>query len=795
MVTVATFALLLAAGGCAPGEGGADGVSGQEAAGPAVGVRARGPTYEARLEAAWAAAPAVRLSEGGSRAVALAGGPVVVDVPDRIEGLPEGTRAIDVRTPEVLTTLLGTDERAAALALRESGAMLVVVHAALRPSVDRDRRVLSRLYHHDALDHFQLVRVEDGALVYLVADAPPSLPPEVASTAIGWLRERLAGRAPKAYSAVRAERGTWRILASVRGHGRELAFGNGEAETLDVALEEVAVELEAMHRREREALGFPPLREHVADMTFDLHQVVERAFVVPRDVANLEEIWDPGLDGAWLLGAGGVPEGSPGERTTHEGTWPGSVAVGRGIGGGDAFLRGLALESGWDDARLWRDPGTQLYLLRTQHCGEVQGKGVVPLYRGTSPVPLDFVGPDTTRAAILHAGEWVLANQRADGEVACEVLPEESGVVDGCAPVTHALAARVLAAAWSVDPRPAFLEGAIRARGAALRAVREEDGVAFLAGSGPAEADATAEVLLATLEVARALGDRTHDERLRAFGRFLLRTQAPSGAFSGAWEGGRAVERPDGPLSGEAAVALVALAEHLDDPAWLEPLPRFFAHARGRFGTLAADRHEDAAWPAGLYDVDTRRALLRDAPALAVAAAAYTRARPDAADVADLGVDVGRWIVASASWTAERAPFPDYVGGAFTEEGEEPGADALPYGEATAAAYAIALRAAPEEAPALQRQARAAVRFAFQLQHDALDARAFARPALALGGVRHALDAPRVRVEAVHAAVAAMSAWLRAAEGDPALAAELRRDADPAVAAMARLWGLPSVPE
>ncbi|MFZ5478677.1 MAG: hypothetical protein ACOZNI_18035 [Myxococcota bacterium] len=763
------------------------------------GVAVRAPSYEARAEAAWGAAGNVRISEKGAEFIAKVATPVATDVPEDLAGLPKDTKVVDIRKDDaVKRALYGTDDKAAADAIRATGAKLLVVHSEIRPSFDRDGRVLSRLYHHDALDHFQLARVEDGALVYLVVDAPLQLSPDLANAAVHWLRDKLSGKNPAPFPPLKPERSNWQLVASVRGQGQELAFSLAEAVTLDRALLEVANDLEVMHRRQREPMGLPPLREHIADLTIELHRVTERAEVIPRDEAALEDLWEMGIDGAVLLDRVGEKKQS--------GVWPGSVATARGITRADSFLKGIAKDFRWDSVRPWRDEEVELALIRTVHYMETPDGSVVPMYRGEPPVPLDFVNLTTVRDSVVLAGEWYLANLQPNGQVTYKMWPEENRYSNEYNHVRHTLATWNLWQAWTLDPRPEFMEGAIRAQKWTLESLGEWDGMAFLTHGGRTKLGSVVVALLGMVEVARATGDHSNDELMRKFGKFVMYMQKPSGTFYGYWNAktheyqefdvnpttGEKTPLINDIVPGEAALSLVYLYEYFDDPQYLEPLPKFFEFYKPWFKERADRRHADGAWPRFTYDNDDRLELVQFGPWTVMAASRYTLHRKDQG-VADFGLEVARWMIDTYEYTSERAPYPDYVGGYYKFEGELPAMQAFCYGEGTAAAYDMALRMAPEQAAFFEKHTRETVRFGMQVQHDALDARYYSRPLEIVGGIRYAMNEPKVRIDYVHHALSAMYQWLVAAKNDPNLPAEVRAEPDEQMRRLMRLQDMPSV--
>ncbi len=810
-----SFVLLLGlTGACASSTGG-----GSVLTGPTVVVN--GDTFEARAEAAWAAAPTVRfaaplevsgvsLDRGMAGLVTAVKGKVAVDVPDKTV-LPSGTEVVDLRDPALREAAMGGDENALADALRERGVRLLVVHRDLAESFDRDRHILSRLYHHAHLDRFQLSRVEEGAFVYLVPDAPLRFDAAVADAAVRWLRATLEGRPDVTpFPALKAERGTWTLITTLRGPGWEASYSLAEASTLDVALQETASDLEAFHRRNREVLGFPRLSRHLKDLVIEVRRVSERAYVVPREDADLGRYWEMGLDGAILLDKVGDRKQSV--------AWPGMVSVTRGMIKPDEFLRGAAREVAWDSTRPWRDEKeTTLELVRTIDFREVAGEGVVPLYRGTTLVPMSSVTLPAVESSIVYAGEWWLANLQPDGTVTYKYWPEENRFSNEYNHVRHELATWNLWQAWTLDPRPEFLEGAIRAQDWTLRSLVERkgdqfepwerelidqsplkdeiyrDGMAYFTYADNTKLGSAVVGLFGMIEVARATNDHSKDELMRKLGRYVMMSQLPEGNF-------RPYHVPaDHPyrhekndiVPGEAALALVYLYEYFQDDQYLRPLESFFSYYKPWFKSRAERKNPRAPWPAYTYDNQTRLDLVQFGPWTVMAANAYTRARPDRTDVVDFGLEVARWMVETYEFSSERTPYPDYVGGYYKFAGELPAMQAFCYGEGTAAAYQMAMRARPEESAYFEKATRETVRIALQMQHDRLDSYFYPRAELVEGGIRYALNEPKVRVDYTYHAQSMMYQWYLAAKGDPKLPEALRAAPGEAHARMLRLQDMP----
>lgn len=776
------LALLL---GCQPGGDDAGSFSSAKVLSRNEGVVVSAPGYVARVEAAWKEADKVTISQDGQKLIRQVSAPMMVDVPEKL-GAVDGVEVKDLRADAaVKAALLGTDEKAAAEAVRATGARVLVVHSALRPSMDRTKNVLSRLYHHDALERFQLARVENGALVYLVVDNPLQLSPELAAASIKWLRAKLSGQNPPPFPPVKPERSNWQLVATLRGQGQELGFSLAEGNTLDRALLEVANDLETYHRRNREPIGFPPLRDHMPELSIELHRITERAHVVPRDEGTLEDLWEMGIDGAILLDRVGEKKQS--------GVWPGAVAITRGITKADSFLRGLARDFKWDSLRPWRDAETELQLIRTVYYMELPGGAVVPMYRGTAPVPMDFVNQTTVKESIVLAAEWYLANLQPNGQVTYKFWPEENRYSNEYNHVRHTLATWNLWQAWSLDPRPEFLEGALRAQEWTLESLGEKDGMAFMTHGGQTKLGSVVVALMGMIEVAKATGDRSNDELMRKFAKFVLFMQAESGTFRGYWnpKTGEFVNQVNDIVPGEAALALIMLYEYFDDPQYLEPLPKFFAYYKPWYEQRRDKRNEGAPWPAHTYDNATRLELVQFGPWTIMAAAAYTRVKPEAKDVSDFGLEVARWMIETYEYTEDNAPWPDYIGGYYKFEGELPAMQAFCYAEGTAAAYDMAIRMDPARAPFFEKHTREALRMAFQMQYDAVDSRYYTRPLEIMGGIKYALNEPKVRIDYVHHGLSAMYIWLQASKNDPNLPEVARRVPDEQMASFLRLQDMP----
>jgi hypothetical protein len=779
------------------------------------GIVASAVGYEARMEAAWRAAGPATLTGNGVDVIAKVGNAAVVDQPGTVKGIPADAKVR--KLDEFRPVLLGTDEDAAADAIRAAGARLVIVHADIRPSFDRDSRVLSRLYHHDYLNRFQLYRVEDNALVYLVVDKRLQFPPELASAAIQWVRETLAGRNPAPFTPAKPERSDWTIVTTLRGQGHELAFSLAQADTLDLALKETVRDLEAHYRRNKEILGFPRLDRAIDGLTIEMHRVTERAPVVLREDKQLAELWEMGVDGAVMIDNPSEEERKKGARS-QSGVYPGSVAAYRSYTAPDQMLKAMARDFKWDSVRPWHDEGVKLELIRTVHYIERRDhKGVVELVRGTMAVPMEHVTLASVSQAIIYMGEWYLSNLHPDGTVTYKMWPEDARYSDEYNHVRHELATWNLWQSWTLDPRPEFLAGAKKAQEWTLRSlvVRHcddladwekkkvdaspykseicEKGMAYFNYQNVAKLGSNVVGLLGMIDVARAEHDHSMDTLIAQLGRFALFSQEGEGNVRPYHvPPGHAYENQRNDIvPGETALALTFLAEYFDDPSWIATIPKFFEFYQPWFRTRAARRTDKGPWPAYIYDNQSRLDLVQFGPWTVMAAAAYTRLKPEAKDIAMFGLEVGKWMVDAYMYRADRSPWPDYVGSYYKYEGELPAMQAFCYGEGTAAAYDLALRYDPSQVAYFEEATRATVRFGLQVQHDAMDTRPYSRYDEVLGGIKYAMNEPKVRIDYVYHAQSAMYQWLTHAREDARLPAAVRAEPTPELVEVMRLQGMP----
>jgi hypothetical protein len=510
--------------------------------------------------------------------------------------------------------------------------------------------------------------------------------------------------------------------------------------------------------------GFPRLSEHAADLTIELHRITERAFVEPREERELEDLWEMGIDGAYVITA----------NKKERGVLPGAVSYTQAIRTADSFLRKAAQLGRMSERRPWRDRDAWLEMFRTIHYQEIPGKGLSLLYRGVPPVPLQMVNIETTRQSIVKAGEWYLANLQPDGQVIYKFWPAENRYSNEYNHVRHTLATWNLVQAWHMEPRPEFLEGARRALDWTLKYRVDEGEMSYFSYNDNQKLGSVVVGLLGMVDLAKATDDHQWDELMKRMGKFVLFMQEESGTFRGyhVEKGHPYFGEKNDIVPGEAALSLIYLADYFDDDSWIETLPQYWSYYRPWFEERVSRQRDGAPWPAFTYTNDDRLELVQFGPWTVMAANAYYRRKPDL-EVADFALEIARWMIDSYQWTEERTPFPDYVGGYYKLPGELPAMQAFCYAEGTAAAYQLALKARPEQAPFFEKSTREAVRFGIQMQFDEHSTYPFSRPEQVDGGIRYAMNETKVRIDYVHHALSAMYLYYQGALEDPNLPASV----------------------
>lgn len=730
------------------------------------GVVVRADGYEARIHKAIDAISKETISERPAELIGETEGDIWTDAPDLLAGVPDGRAVKSIwDDAEVKAALLASDEKEAVDLLLSKGAKFIVLHSRVAPSADRHKKVLSRLYHHDHLERASLFHVGHGLMYYVLREQPLQFPPQLALASALYLKAKIKGGEVPAFPNVQSELGYWDIVGTIRGQGQELAIAMGRAPTLQGALDEVAADLEVYHRREVELFGFPPLAEHIDDLNIEIHRIYERAYIEPRSEDVLQEMWEMGIDGAFIL--------RDFQGDMQRAVLPGAVAYTRAIRSADRFLRTAASYHKMSERRPWRDPDCHFEVFRTIHYMVTPDGRMDLLYRGVPPAPMSSITLDEAEDIVLRSAEWYNRNMREDGSVTYKMWPSENRYSNEYNIVRHTLATWNLVQAWQLDPRPEYLEQAERALEFTNRYLveDEENNMAYYDFNNVTKLGTAVVQLLGIIELAKAQQTDKYDELIKKLGRFTLYMQLDSGTFDGYHV------PPDHPyykqkndiVPGEAALALVYIADYFDDDSWIETLPGYWDYFEPWYYERKKKADPTAPAPWHTYENNTRLDLVQFGPWTVMAADAYYRRTQDE-EVADFALDIARWMIETYEWTEENAPFPDYIGGYYKLPGELPAMQAFCYAEGTAAAYSLAMQAGrEEERKFFEQHTREAVRFARQMQYDERSAYPFSRDWEVYGGIRYAMNETKVRIDYVHHGLSAVFQYVMAAKRDPNL--------------------------
>ena len=738
--------------------------------------------------------PAERLSACLDRLddVALSGDAIadlvdIVDEPsDRLLVAGDG---VDADVDEVLLddaqdlqeVLLDDDEAAAAEALRADGIEAFVLHRDLALALDRDDTVVSRLAYHEFLEWFDLRWLTEEGLVYSVRTEARGVSDRVGEELLTGLRARLASADVVPTQSWKPE--VVRLIASMRLSGQTLAMRHAVGEDIEAVLDDLADKLDRRWERDVEILGLGRLEERLDEVRLEVHVVNERADVEARDDDDLAELWEMGIDGATLTEE--LDDGS--ERF---GFMPGSEATPRSIIDPESFLDVLADEFAWPDADPWERDDVRLTLIRDDHFMErVPGGGeTVRMMRGNPVVGMDEITDESIRQMLVAGGDWWLANQHQDGSFVYKYWPDDNRISSDYNEIRHLLGPRDLIDTWRYRRDPSYIDGARRAMDWLLPYEITPDDPPHTSLPHPGEGEVlyryplqvvngelpnqklgtVAVALMGWVKWAEATGSHEEDARIRAMAEYTLSQAEEDGRFE-AYN-----VRPGHPFAnaandivpGEAALALGMVAEYLDDDQWVDFFPKFLDYYEPWFRRRVERTRPYGRWPRGTYANQTRLELVQFGPWAVMASRQYYELTGDERS-ARFGLEIADWLIDNYQWDTERSPWPDYVGGYYKIPEELPAMQAFVYGEATAAAYRIALQFDPERKAKYDDATRETIRFLRVMQYDEVDSYFAPRPEFVVGGVRYAMNHGKVRTDYVGHALSTLSQYLDARAMDP----------------------------
>jgi hypothetical protein len=689
---------------------------------------------------------------------------------------------------DLMAALMGKDESKAAKVLRGQGHKIVIVPRDLVGAVDNDSHVLARLAHHSHLEHFKLRYVMAEAFIYSIRKVPAGLKESTGADLLAGLRARLAGTP--------APRQKWtpdaiRLIGVMRTQGQTLAMRHSVGKNVESTLDDLAARLRRRWEREVEPMGMGRLEDRLDDIRLEVHVVVERAPVEPRDRLSIFELFEMGIDGAMFQHHEGV-------KNRKFSYIPGSELVANSYRDVDKMLRRMVEEGGWRDKRPWEDRQTELDLIRTVHFMEREvggGAGAIELYRGMPQVSMESMTDEKIRSMLVNGGEWWVNNLLPDNSFEYKYWPTQNRKSTDYNEVRHILGTRDLADVWRYRQDPRYLKASRRSMEwlmqYAIYGDQPEDPRANLPHPSvnsmlfryPSVAErragltkkqpnqklgTVAVALLGWIAYADASGDKQFDADIRKMGEYVLSQQNEAGKFQAynvprnhSYFGNK-----NDIVPGEAALALGMLAEYFDEPRWLDSFPKFLDYYTPWFRERAKRQNPYGRWPHNTYSNNDRLDLVQFGPWSVMASKQYYKMRGDER-AADFGLEVADWMIDNYQWSGDRSPWPDYVGGYYKMPTELPAMQTFCYSEGTAAAYTIASRYKPENKK-YETATHEAIRFLDVMQFDMRDSYFVARPDMVFGGVKYTMNENKVRTDYVGHGLSTLSQFLDAREWDPA---------------------------
>ena len=762
-------------------------------------IHALSPSREGRLAAALDSAPSrdVHLLFAAQLDEVKRDITILADAPEKLTGLPPNVKVKPLLTPERIEAFWGVDEEAARDTLSTEKPDFIMLRRDVVPSVDRGRWVLSRLYHDDYRELFQLVSVDDHYITYRVG-TPVQFAPQLAGIIAGQIRMMLKeNNDPSKVEALPpfpTESGLkWNLIATARLEGtQELAVGMCVRDDFNECVVELANDLEREWRRNSEFEVGKKITEVPDELILEIHRITERATILSHTKEDLGAIWEMGIDGAIIVDV----------ETSRVATWPGSIAYTRSFREPDRFLRHASQEARLDGIRPWRGLDNKLEKIRTLHYMQYPDGRVLPLFRGVPPVPMEVVDLPALEKSVVDGGHWYMRNlapndqplDYQDGQVTYKAWPSENRYSNEYNLVRHTLATWNLVLAWELDKEQTqFLEGAEAALEWTLSWRKDEtlpDGTVITFIEYPGDQDPSVPPvpvaqlphdhnrklgsvvvgLMGIIDLARAKDDHQWDDLMVTMGNFTLHMIDEQGEFQPYYvpPNHPYAEEKNDIVPGEAALALVMLYEYTGDEKWIEPLPRYFSFYEPWWDERQARRKNERAWPVYHYENQDRLDLVQYGPWSVMAANAYNRATGREEGV-DFAMKVGHWMIEEYMWTSENSPWPDYVGGYYKMPGELPAMQAFCYAEGTAAAYQLATRVRPEEREFFELATRESGRFALQMQYTENNIYAFPRGEEFFGGTRYAMNETKVRIDYVHHSLSAVYQYVVGARLDDQL--------------------------
>lgn len=362
------------------------------------------------------------------------------------------------------------------------------------------------------------------------------------------------------------------------------------------------------------------------------------------------------------------------------------------------------------------------------------GQVVTPLVRGAPLAGLPLTVATLHQAARL-GGDYLARSTDASGKLVYLYHPTRVEA-DAYNIVRHAGTAWSMLELHAALPDPTLMDAARRAVGYLVRAAVPcaDPQLSWVVEDGRAKLGGSALAVVALARYQELTGDRRHEAVMLSLGRYLLSQQDANGRFFPATRrapDGAVLEPHSSYFPGESVLACLRLHRLTRDARWLDAARRganWLVDVRDAGVPTAKLEHDHWLLYAlrELHDVEPRANLARHAMRIADAICADQLCDPANPD--QLGMYSGK---ERSTPTATRS-------------------------EGLVQAYHLAMKAAPDRAPAILRALHLGLSLQLRTQHTPESAMFFAEPLRLIGGFAAAPARPEVRNDAVQHNVCAL---------------------------------------
>lgn len=699
-----------------------------------------------------------------------AGKVLVVGGDDLADLKAPGATLVPLSRERALAKLLdGRDEAAVVRALEKKGYQALLADTRLaRP--DRLPRVTiaNTLSLYRPLDHFTASYLTERAALYTWHE-PYEVTPADAQRLVAIAREVLRSGESVDTShesaALRAPHAS-EVSIVLRGQGPALIWRSARRDNLVKSVVDAAL---AVHERwkVRQEQRHGPLAAALDRLALEIEIFHDHGLLGDRSLALMWRAIEPGVYGAIL------------EQPKKYRYMLPSTSVYASRETVPDYLASVSREADLGDDG-WARADVKLTRFRTIHFREARPGGpVVRLYRGVPPIGPEVQTRDAYSKALALAADWLVDNQKDDGQFMYSYFPETDRDPNQRNIVRHGLAAYGLAMAYEYDHRETTRAASAKALEYMFHNTRFGEGPPAPNGStGPADewqgkriprnmayvryTDAdkngpigkmgTVASAVFTLTQLAGSGEVPAEWRrfLLGYGEFLLFMQKDDGSFHHYYcTSDHSYYNTETTIyPGEILLAISRIYGVTGDEKYAEAFDEGMRFYDRWWKSVSRERLPD-----GTYTDPIRVDLVQFVPWISMAMAdmyprVLERWPARARDYATFGIDASMWIADEYQFDDARSFFPDYLGGYYKMATELPAMHGCVYTEGTAAAYQLARLTHDPRQRKLHRATILGCRFAIQqLVAPGTSDFWMPNPRRAHGGVRYSLNGNKLRID------------------------------------------------